>query len=170
VKIRTGFVSNSSSSSFVVAFPEKPINVEHVKQMMFADEKTLKFHTDRYTIPIGIEGKTTHKKLQRQISTKKVAKLVFSDIQKQTENDIENINQAFEKRSIFLKFGDADNNKVNQFITDNKNSYIYTFRYSDIGDTIEKRLACCEIFKNLPHKVISNHICTYIFGENPYEN
>jgi len=35
MKIRNGFVSNSSSSSFVVAFPHKPNSVEEVYKMMF---------------------------------------------------------------------------------------------------------------------------------------
>jgi hypothetical protein len=38
MKIRTGFVSNSSSSSFVVAFPAKFVmNAENVKNYLFAD-------------------------------------------------------------------------------------------------------------------------------------
>jgi hypothetical protein len=40
MKIRTGFVSNSSSSSFVVAFPAKFVmNAENVKNYLFADWK-----------------------------------------------------------------------------------------------------------------------------------
>ncbi len=35
MKIRNGFVSNSSSSSFVVVFPKKPKNVEKVFEYMF---------------------------------------------------------------------------------------------------------------------------------------
>ena len=35
MKIRNGFVSNSSSSSFVVAFPHKPESAEDVHQIMF---------------------------------------------------------------------------------------------------------------------------------------
>ena len=35
MKIRNGFVSNSSSSSFLVAFPREPKSVEDVKEMLF---------------------------------------------------------------------------------------------------------------------------------------
>jgi hypothetical protein len=38
MKVRNGFVSNSSSSSFVVAFPKKPKSVEDVHKMMFDGE------------------------------------------------------------------------------------------------------------------------------------
>jgi hypothetical protein len=37
MKIRNGFVSNSSSSSFVVAFPKKPETIEELKHMMFGN-------------------------------------------------------------------------------------------------------------------------------------
>jgi len=36
MKIRNGFVSNSSSSSFVVAFPREPKSVKDVKEILFA--------------------------------------------------------------------------------------------------------------------------------------
>lgn len=39
MKVRKGFVSNSSSSSFVVAFPRKPESVEDVKEMMFGKQE-----------------------------------------------------------------------------------------------------------------------------------
>ena len=39
MKIRHGFVSNSSSSSFVVAFPHKPETVEDLKGMMFGKQE-----------------------------------------------------------------------------------------------------------------------------------
>lgn len=35
MKIRSGFVSNSSSSSFIVLFPHKPANKDDLKSMMF---------------------------------------------------------------------------------------------------------------------------------------
>ena len=37
MKIRSGFVSNSSSSSFIVAFPRKPRNVDEMRTMVFGN-------------------------------------------------------------------------------------------------------------------------------------
>ena len=39
MKIRNGFVSNSSSSSFVVAFDKKPETVEELKKLLFGEEE-----------------------------------------------------------------------------------------------------------------------------------
>lgn len=44
MKIRSGFISNSSSSSFVVCFPKKPDSREELES--FLDEKTLKIYKD----------------------------------------------------------------------------------------------------------------------------
>jgi len=39
MKVRKGFVSNSSSSSFVVAFPHKPKSIEDLKKIMFGNQE-----------------------------------------------------------------------------------------------------------------------------------
>jgi hypothetical protein len=54
MKTRHGFVSNSSSSSFVVAFPYKPESFEHVYEMMFGSE-------NGQICPFDWLGEITHK-------------------------------------------------------------------------------------------------------------
>jgi hypothetical protein len=67
MKIRTGFVSNSSSSAFIIAFSHKPKSVEDLKEMMFGKQE---WH---YT---GIYGDDAKK----DISTQELAEAVFNDI------------------------------------------------------------------------------------------
>ena len=67
MKIRNGFVSNSSSSSFVVAFPRKPKTQNDVMKMMFN----------------GKEGDINLYDMEEPLSHSKIAKLVLRDIKKE---------------------------------------------------------------------------------------
>jgi len=64
MKIRNGFVSNSSSSSFIVAFPEKPKNIEDVLKFMFN----------------GKEGSVSLDHYENGLSYRQIAEQVFNDI------------------------------------------------------------------------------------------
>lgn len=70
MKVRTGFVSNSSSSSFVIGFPHKPKSAEDVQEMMFGKQQ---WHYS------GIYGATN------DVSTLWIAEKVFSKIEKEAE-------------------------------------------------------------------------------------
>ena len=48
MKVRNGFVSNSSSSSFLVALPDDPKNVEDVRKMFFPDQKLYDIYENEY--------------------------------------------------------------------------------------------------------------------------
>lgn len=64
MKTRTGFVSNSSSSSFVVAFPRMPEDAKDLKKMLWGDKETLE-------------------KYGKEISTDLAADIIWGDIQAQ---------------------------------------------------------------------------------------
>jgi hypothetical protein len=68
MKIRYGFVSNSSSSNFILAFPHKPISAEDVHRMMFGEARMLS-HPYSY-----------HRDEAEQYSTTLVAETVWNDI------------------------------------------------------------------------------------------
>jgi len=77
MKIRMGFVTNSSSSSFIVAFDKVPNSWEEVLEMLFdADKATV----SEYDLSMG---------------TKEVAQIVFDDISKQTPNNLEELKETF---------------------------------------------------------------------------
>jgi len=69
MKIRTGFVSNSSSSSFVIALPHKPKDVEDLKKMLFGKQE---WHYN--SCAYGDESS--------DVSTQTLAKNVFNKIKK----------------------------------------------------------------------------------------
>lgn len=66
MKIRTSFVSNSSSSSFIVRFPEKPTSIKKLMAMMFPGKK----------------GDELIVRYDHVMSVRQICKRVFSDIKK----------------------------------------------------------------------------------------
>jgi len=72
MKIRQGFVSNSSSSSFIVKFPRVPNSVDDVRELLFGDKT-------KYCSPYG----------DNMWDVDKVSETVFNDIQEQEKNKIE---------------------------------------------------------------------------------
>lgn len=67
MKIRSGFVSNSSSSSFIVAFPKKPASAEDVLQAMFPNNPTG-----------NLQSPWDH--VEMDISHTRISEQVFSDL------------------------------------------------------------------------------------------
>lgn len=78
MKMRSGFVSNSSSSSFVVRFDEKPGSVEELKKILFGD-------ATYYANPYGDGGFTTEE----------VAGTVWNDLKDQKPMELEQVAAEF---------------------------------------------------------------------------
>lgn len=162
MKIRKGFVSNSSSSSFVVAFPSIPESVEDVKKILFDDDQrfyTSMYHDDAWTLD-------------------EVAEIVFNDIKEQTPNDFKQIHEAidcgwFDERPDYERFKDVDGNVnwdkyekasenvskdlAQDFVKQNEGKHIYTFHYSDNVSILGSAMEHGPLFDNLEHKRISCH-------------
>lgn len=156
MKIRNGFVSNSSSCSFTVAFPEIPRSKEEVEEMLFPNGET---SYGRYEVS----------------STIKVAETVWKDIQNQKPNDRDKIWEAihgelqgapdFTAKKFRLKkaSGGTDidwraydkarcehrHKVIADFYKDNPSTYIYCFQYSD-DNVYESTLMYDGLFNALP--------------------
>jgi hypothetical protein len=157
MKKRKGFVSNSSSSSFVVAFPFRPKRVAQVQKLLFGKKKV---HS------------------QGNYSTKEIAKYVMADIRSQDEISV-NFNDTI--RACIEVGGDADlivdkffksskkkwkisteiENMRKMSETDipkkHRNKPIYVFHYSDEDGSWWSMMEHSNIFEKLPHEVIDNH-------------
>ncbi len=182
MKIRNGFVSNSSSSSFIVAFPRKPKNARDVQTILFGDVKEIH---DPWDDAI-------------KISTTSIATRVWNDMKGQTPNKYIEILAAVEggwmpdtpDMEDFKKIPMDDEptevlyggiavlttivipeydweglgvarDAVAKAATDrfmgglSKTAMVYTFNYGD--DNGDGDLENGGIFDRLPHKQISRH-------------
>jgi len=156
MKVRTGFVSNSSSSSFLVAFKKVPKNAEELQQLMFGVDES-----------IGYCDST--------LSIKTAAEIVFHDMEDQKYPTVSDMmkeiqgglvghygkspnwsdDKAIEKwESKLIKI---DIVTLREFLIANKGSRIFIFKYSDNDRGNNCVMEHGEVFRKLPHLHASHH-------------
>ena len=180
MKIRTGFVSNSSSSSFVVSFPRKPKSIQDLKEIMFGKQEW-------HYVDIYGDKKCT------DYSTQKIAEAIFRDIKKKTTKKqiVESIEFGYfdyylsqelfpghysnwdqtmkldyktdkEKIRKLWKESEKINHKratniAEAFIKANEKKYIVVLSYGDDNGSFEAILEHTDIFQRLNNIRTSYH-------------
>jgi hypothetical protein len=160
MKVRSGFVSNSSSSSFVVAFPTIPHNVDDVHTLLF-------------------EGETSP---EPKFTTQDFAATIFNDLSKQLPMTLDKIVEElssgwfidmddWEKQNP-RKDGDdwgkywnkreKESNKrakefAKEWIKETKGSFYFRFHYADEDGSYYSIMEHGGMFDHLPHQRISHH-------------
>lgn len=164
MKVRSGFVSNSSSSSFIVAFPATPNSKLELRDMMFPNNNNDWLDVEEYLEPIKIDD---------------IVNSVFYEIQNQTPNDFENLyrmlywysdNEDPDYLDNFV-FIDEDGNVLNvtkqydrdtynnihQMLIKHKGGAVYSFIFSDNDGDFWASMEHGNIFRNLDHIVKNDH-------------
>jgi hypothetical protein len=168
MKSRKGFVSNSSSSSFVVAFKTLPESAEELQKVLFgADE----IYSDPWD--------------DCSWSAQEIAKIVFQDFEGQKPLSPEEVLKAIKagwfpgypddrnswggywrlKGEEFKKAQEAHYKKVdekalevsNNFLTANKDCQFFEFEYSDNDGNRSSAMEHGDLFHRIPHLRISKH-------------
>jgi hypothetical protein len=171
MKTRTGFVSNSSSTSFLVGFEKVPETAEELEKLLYGESGIVEGYRNSYT-------------------TKALASYVFDDMIRQTPLTLGQLGQAvleeFEDRGIVSEGSDVSN-----YLIDNPNDpfnnvdwvafgaarakYIknlvqeclgssnystliwYNFTFCDELGGVESVLEHSETFERLPHLAMNRH-------------
>lgn len=151
MKQRNGFVSNSSSSSFVVIFDAVPRNAEDLRQAMFGDKKNVSAY-------------------DHTISTLEAARSAFNQIRKQKKPlnprkaalmlDMDGVldfgEEAYDK-NWEARLRKAVRKAKKDLIEKSKGKAIFVFNYGDENGTFGCVMEHGEIFKNFEHFRISHH-------------
>lgn len=173
MKTRNGFVSNSSSSSFIVAFPKKPTSWQELQRMVFQGDLTHTLWTDDV------------------VNTEDLAQVIWWDIQLGSEMDGDWVLQDLSERAdeiehknkemsdLWNKCWDKDlSEEKHQEIDDlmyelkqkigkkiykkifakamDAGAVAYQFKYED-HSSLGGHLDHGDVFKNLPHIRICEH-------------
>ena len=162
MKIRTGLVSNSSSSSFIVLFPKAPKSWEEVQKLLFRDKITHEGYTTEEIAKIvykDMQGQST-KALIKFTPTIKACIEVNGDIDlimHRFFSDIENTDQDWEIRDYIENLQEGNDPFGTELKAKHGKGKIYTFTYADDVGEFYGMMEHSEIFNNLPYERISHH-------------
>ena len=179
MKLRNGFVSNSSSSSFVVAFDKLPKSATEVKQLLFGDAK--EWSADgmthpAYTFPTEVLADVVWGNIQaqkhklpysRDCIAGEMDNLAYlhlhypDDDGMYKEDDWYRMEDGPEKDAAREK----ENQKLNElrdkladeFLQENEGKVIMTFIYADENGSLGLVMEHGQIFRNCRRVRINNH-------------
>jgi hypothetical protein len=170
MKIRSGFVSNSSSSSFIFALPKKPESVSELQTMLFGTDEGLgnPYTWDDKDIKI--------------FPAEQVAEIVFRDIQDKHPSDPHLIEEAMrgwddgESFDTYERMRDLPQEEQNRlwdqqariskektdqarrkFMAETRGSAVYAIEISDGDGSIHSAMEHGDLFERVPHIQISHH-------------
>lgn len=161
MKVRNGFVSNSSSSSFIVAFPEKIEMREQLKQFIFGDAE---FYEHPYADLYKIEGYPVDEvidvvlaQLQEPIDEFEIPNELLSGwidefpdfpyTGKYTDEDWKEYDRK--RKQVAAKV-------AKDFVHNNEGSFYYLFEFGD-DTTMGAALEHGDLFDALPYIHVSKH-------------
>jgi hypothetical protein len=171
MKIRTGFVSNSSSSSFVFALPSKPANAEELKNILFGSNQDTYNNPYRWDDespngwPTGeIAERVFNRMTQDKAEIRDAFRGYIEESQEVDEYGFRVYRNRFTSNEERLAYWEREaeiskqkaERKRLEFMAENYGKEIYTIEISDdsvIGSAMENG----DLFNRIPTIRISHH-------------
>lgn len=159
MKIRNGFVSNSSSSSFILAFKNMPKSVAELQKMLFNDDCIFRYYEKSY-------------------STEEISKIIFSDVQSALKVNVPEIAEEIRQGEVNTttrekpKYSELDNDAWEMyeiksklfslqlaidFVEEHPNGKYVILEYGDEVSGIFSVIEHGGIFDNIPNMRVNKH-------------
>ena len=155
MKVRNGFVSNSSSSSFVVVLDKKPENSSELKKVLFGKKETYKYEWSEKVYQTSDIAEKVFKDMEDSIRLTTMEEL-FGEFE-----DIEN--ERFYQETDDFPSTDADRELIlerakkeySKFVEKNSDKFVFLVSYADDGG--QAHLEHGPLFDRVEHLRISHH-------------
>lgn len=161
MKIRLGFVSNSSSSSFIVAFAQLPATPEEMQTLLFGDR----------TIVVAFPGHYTPAEFTRQvwkdfteagpIGVQEITEIIAHGHYTDDEHPAEIEFPYGEGLKAIEPYESAKRERAAEiarlFVETHPGCTLLAFRYADEDGPFFAALEHEDTFANLPHLAVNNH-------------
>jgi hypothetical protein len=166
VRIKKDFVTNSSSSSFIVAFDKPVMSLDDIKdKIMFIEKAQTVFGDIQKQTPIKLElSEECISKLTDEISSGYFEGFIWEwdDLKNLKKSDFPTEREYFDTRmKIAGKYQAKNREKAEKiaiaFVEGNRRKVAYIFSYSDNDGKYMSEMEHGGTFDEFPHLTISHH-------------
>lgn len=170
MKIRHGFVSNSSSSSFVVAFPKKPETVEEMRELLFKDVQSFPAPYDDHNYPATQIAEIVLRDMGEPLTDEQAIEELVAGYwggnynQNRMLSGLEDRKGEWNREEwgkMYAIFDELQTNDAKAVICRMHERYpgwqLFKFSYSDNDGALPAAMEHGGLFELLPHEQVSHH-------------